>query len=62
MGGRGCAIPKQGNKSRKKKTQEPGNMVQNREEVKEIPRMMRKGNRQDESFAAGLESKQSRLC
>ena len=43
MGGRGCAIPKQGNKSRKKKTQEPGNMIQNREEVKEIPRMMRKG-------------------
>lgn len=28
--GRGCAIPKQGNKSRKKKTQEPGNMIQNR--------------------------------
>lgn len=43
VGGRGCAIPKQGNKSRKKKTQEPGNMIQNREEVKEIPRMMRKG-------------------
>lgn len=28
--GRGCAIPKQGNKSRKKTTQEPGNMIQNR--------------------------------
>lgn len=42
VGGRGCAIPKQENKSRKKKTQEPGNMIQNITEVKEIPRMRRK--------------------
>lgn len=38
VGGRGCAIPKQENKSRKKKTQEPGNMIQNRS----------KGNSQDD--------------
>ena len=43
MGGRGCAIQKQGNKSRKKQTQEPGNTIQNRKEEKEIPRIKRKG-------------------
>lgn len=43
--GRGCAAAKQRNKSRKKKTQESGNMMQNRKVVKQIPGMRR--NRTD---------------
>lgn len=59
MGGRGCAIPKQENKSRKKKTQEPGNMIQNRSKGNSQDDEER--NRWNESSSAGLNSKQSRF-
>lgn len=58
-GGRGCALPKQGNKSRKKKTQEPGNMIQIRS--KGNSQGDEEKDRQDISFVPDLQSPQSRL-
>lgn len=57
-GGRGYVIPKQGNKSRKKKTQEPENMIQIRS--KGNSQGDEEKDRQNMSFSPDVQSNQSR--